>query len=138
MKCACGRGIDSGAVEMALARGVSLRCSLCSRVIPYPNIVRATAKPLARRSHPVTSAMGAAHAASGLRLAQERALTFVARYPGRTGRELASLSGDVDTRTIGRRLPELVERGLLERGDSRKCSMTGRMATTWYPVGGTQ
>lgn len=88
---------------------------------------------LSRRSDPETSKEAAAYVENRLAGARGRALYFVRRYPGRTTNELSVLAEDRDFRTIGRRLNELDRLGLIERGAPKKCQVTGRNGTTWYP-----
>lgn len=137
MRCECGRDIDSSAVTMALERQVGLRCKNCQRVVTHQSLLRFASIPRARRSHPLTSSLAARAKIPNLREAQDRALHFVMENPGRTAQELAAIAGDNGSRTIGRRLPELETMGLIERGDARHCAITGRLATTWNPIGVT-
>lgn len=120
---------------MALEKKVGMRCGECKRVIPYSELLKAAAQPRVRREHPMTSELAARAKVPHLREAQDRALGFVSDYPGRTAQELAKIAGDNGSRTIGRRLPELERKGLIERGAARQCAITGRLATTWVPVG---
>lgn len=57
----------------------------------------------------------------------DRAVKAVERYPNRTCRELARDSG-LEYDGLHKRLPESM---LLEKGDKRKCTVTGKMACTW-------
>ena len=53
--------------------------------------------------------------------------------PGLTSRELSLSSGEIAHESFHKRLPELERRGMVHRGDARRCRDTNRMATTWYP-----
>jgi len=124
MKCpGCGRGVDSGAVSIAIERGVGLRCKDCETTISYKIIVDAVSKTMARKCHPSTSAEAAVYFAPKRRGSQLRALGFVSNNPGKTANK------------IGRRLPELEKEGLVTRGGPRECQVTGRNATIWFTVG---
>ncbi|MGA9851863.1 MAG: MarR family transcriptional regulator [Gammaproteobacteria bacterium] len=106
--------------------------------------------PIARRTDPDSSHVAAARITkSGKRAAQQAAVySWVRSYPGHTTQELAEIcqthGGTMDRYTFARRAPELAattnDRGtrrqpLIERGASkRKCSITGELATVWYPV----
>lgn len=86
-----------------------------------------------READPETSNIAARKVAPHLADLQRDVLALVKQHPGRTAMELARIYGGPDCRTIGRRLPELVEQGRLSRGDPRACEETGREATTWWP-----
>ena len=90
--------------------------------------------PLTRQGHPETSKKGADFIRSKLADLHERVGRIVHDYPGMTASELAMTVSDRDPRTIGRRLPELARAGLIRRGEARRCSVTGRPATTWWPA----
>ena len=138
MECpGCGRKIDSDSLTMAIERSVGLRCLGCGSKISHERMIRAVALTLSRKDHPETSAEAAAYIAPKRREKQLRAFGFVIENPGKTANELARISQDRDTRTIGRRLPELEKKGLVIRGGPRRCEITGRKATIWYPVGST-
>jgi hypothetical protein len=89
------------------------------------------ARALARRDGPVTSALGALHAASNISPLQAEALEAVRRWPDRTATELARHRGDGDPRKINRRLGELRAMGAIVEGPARACNVTGRPALTW-------
>jgi hypothetical protein len=91
----------------------------------------------ARRSDPPPSHLAArAIVASGeLGRQQGVALVLVTERPGLTAWELAE--GDTVLRyCLSRRLPELVRKGLVARGEPRVCRVAGRAASTWWPVEG--
>ena len=69
--------------------------------------------------------------------AHQQALAYAAvrAYPGRTSLELAHLSG-IERHALARRLPELIDRGLVTQGPKRRCTASARglSAVTWEPV----
>lgn len=91
--------------------------------------------PIARRTDPLTSHEAAADITeSGVRGRQMAdVLTAVKRYPGRTSAELGSVSR-FDRWVAARRLPELEKKGLVVRGEARKCRITSKRSITWWPV----
>lgn len=73
--------------------------------------------PIARKADPVSSKI-AAHEITecGKRQKQLNAVLMLVRdYPGRTSRELAELSFEMDRYLTARRLPELEKLGLVRR-----------------------
>lgn len=90
--------------------------------------------PLSRAADPETSHEAADKIATDLPKLQNLALAKVWRWPGRTVSELAELADARDPRSIGRRLPELERKGLVRRGDARKCGVTRVNAATWWPI----
>lgn len=94
------------------------------------------ARQLARRTDPETSKLSAQETVHDVAGLQSRAADAVARWPGRTGRELTVLLDDTSDRTVGRRLSEIEKKGLVRRGASRPCRVTGRQAATWFPKEG--
>lgn len=89
---------------------------------------------LARASHPQTSADAAESIVGTLAAAIAFAVRCVRETPGRTRRELAAIHCPEDEGRVGKRLDGACKMGLLRRGEPRRCDVTGRMATTWYPV----
>src|SRR5688500_553962 len=91
----------------------------------------------AKNSDPVTSHEAArAIIATGDRAYQQHlAYSAVRAYPGRTSLELSALSGQ-DRYRLARRLPELIDRGLVTQGPKRRCTASprGLNAVTWEPV----
>lgn len=90
---------------------------------------------LARRTDPRTSKLAANEVAEtgelkGLRL---RAYLAVQSNPGCIARELSAVLGDNDPRTLNRRLGEVETMGLISRGETRRCKVTGKMCATWWP-----
>jgi hypothetical protein len=90
-------------------------------------------KRLARNTDPETSheAARAASRDGSISKAREVALTLVRVHGPATASELADIDQHLDSRHVGRRLPELERIGLVTRGPTRKCLVTGRNAATW-------
>ncbi|MFW6340673.1 MAG: MarR family transcriptional regulator [Wenzhouxiangella sp.] len=90
--------------------------------------------PASRRTDPQTSRGAEAEInATGERAKQQKVvLQMLHRYPGRTSRELATVTG-LDRYLVARRLPEL-EPELARRGEAKRCSVGGRAAITWWPA----
>jgi hypothetical protein len=91
--------------------------------------------PAARASDPFTSHLAAAKVTgSGVRADQQRrAAAAVRQWPGCTSMELA-LKAHQDRYAVARRLPECVVAGVVEKGPARQCTISGRLALTWWPV----
>lgn len=91
----------------------------------------------ARNTDPCTSHEAArAIIATGDRAHQQHlAYAAVRAYPGRTSLELSHLSG-LERHALARRLPELIDRGLVTQGPKRRCTASARglNAVTWEPV----
>lgn len=61
---------------------------------------------------------------------------LVKQHPGSTSRELAQISGKCRMQ-IARRLPEamnLKTNPTVKQGHTRPCSVSGRIALTWWPT----
>ena len=67
--------------------------------------------------------------------ATERAVGVVRTDPGLTSAEYEDRYGD-GTGKIRKRLNDGMIRGLIVKGTSRACSVTGYVACTWWPVNG--
>lgn len=92
---------------------------------------------LARATDPETSNESAAAMTHTKLAALHRwAVQCVTERPGLTAAELAVIFCATDPRKIGRRLVECVRKELIKTGEPRKCSVTGRRAQTWLPIGG--
>jgi hypothetical protein len=108
--------------------------------IPPSTVGDALPFPIARRSDPETSKEAAKEITeSGLREGQLLVvLTMVRKYPRKTSAELAAkaeLGGiPFDRYTFARRLPELEKAGLIQKLNSRKCTIGGREAHTWQAL----
>jgi hypothetical protein len=92
-------------------------------------------RPLAHRADPPTSfAAGDRFKKSG-RLRGQMLLVLLAlrKWPGKTSAELAQLAG-LERHAVARRLPNLAERGLAERGPERLCSVCRCLCVTWRSV----
>lgn len=95
--------------------------------------LRIVETPAARNTDPYTS-----HAAadditrSGKRAHQQhQAIAAVRAKPGLTSFELALATG-LDRFMLARRLPECVTAGGVVKGTPKKCSVTGKMAISWW------
>jgi hypothetical protein len=44
------------------------------------------------------------------------------------------MATDLDRYMLARRLPEVVCAGLVRKGESKHCNVTGRLALTWWPA----
>lgn len=97
--------------------------------------LRRVETPIARRSDPESSHRAAAEITdSGARAHQQaQAIAAVRAYPGLTSQELSELTG-LERYMLARRLPEAVTAGAIRKGEQRTCSVTGRLALTWWPV----
>jgi hypothetical protein len=91
---------------------------------------------LARATDPETSHEAARTVAAAVGELQEWAAACVRQSPGLTQRELGALYCPTDPRKIGRRLAECERLGMVRRGVARVCSVSGRRAETWWPIGG--
>lgn len=102
--------------------------------VPRAPPKRKKPRELARANDPATSKLAAHDIQQHLGELQRLALDAVAMWPRCTSTELARHLNRGDPRVLNRRLPELREAGLVRDGPARKCSVTGRMATTWEIV----
>jgi len=93
--------------------------------------------PAARSRDEISSHLAAAeHTASGKRGHQQaQAVAAVRAFPGRTSFELA-MATDLDRYMLARRLPECETGRAVKRGEPKRCSVTGKLAMTWFPVEG--
>lgn len=75
-------------------------------------------------------------AGSRLEGLRKHAVELVGKHPGKTARELATLSRFCaeDPRVLNRRLSEVERQALVVRGAPRRCEVTGRRAVTWLPI----
>ena len=92
--------------------------------------------PAARNTDPHSSHDAAEHVTlSGARARQQAlAVTAVEQYPGHTSLELAQRA-HMDRYMLARRLPEVERIEAVRRGQERRCSVSGRLACTWWPLG---
>lgn len=98
---------------------------------------RETARKLSRRNGVATSRTSAMEVAGKLTVVRKHAYNAVIANPGKTAFELTRIAKDIDSRKIGRRLPELEKMGLITRccdEDIRRCTITGKNAYTWTPI----
>jgi hypothetical protein len=91
--------------------------------------------PLARRSDPASSHLAAAEVELSGTVNRHEAIILagVKQQPGSTADELALVTG-LDRVAIGKRLREMVRKGMLSEGPMRACRVKGRMMLTWHPV----
>lgn len=89
---------------------------------------------IARHKDPGSShAAAREHITSGRHASQMAAVLDALRAaPGSTSSEIADALR-CDRYTPSRRLPDLLRAGLVSRGDSRQCRVSGRMCVTWWP-----
>ena len=88
-----------------------------------------------RNTDPKESRMAAEEItkSGGADLLREAVLSAVKRNPGCTSREFGASSEEVNHDNFHKRLPELERAGKVHRGEGRRCRITNRQATTWYP-----
>jgi hypothetical protein len=91
---------------------------------------------LHRKSDPETSQMAAAELVNTGKLghAQYYMMCAFHRYPGATAQEAALRCvewHDGMTETYRKRVKELVKRGRIVEGERRRCTVTGKVATTY-------
>ena len=90
------------------------------------------ASPRARNTDPVSSHEAANRQRKGRAYTDGHVVFSIVKiWPGSTSAELANLSGR-DRHMIARRLPDLEERGLVRRGEIRKCKAHGTNAVSWW------
>lgn len=95
--------------------------------------MRAVETPAARSTDPESSHMAADDITrSGKRAHQQhQAVAAVRAKPGMTSFELALATG-LDRFMLARRLPDCVTAGSVVKGTPKKCTVTGKMALTWW------
>jgi hypothetical protein len=95
--------------------------------------------PAARSTDPHASHDAERHInQSGVRARQQNmAAQAVKIYAGMTSLEIAE-KATLCRYMLARRLPECETAGKVYRGQERRCSVSGRLAATWYPVGHTE
>jgi hypothetical protein len=93
-----------------------------------------TMNALSRTNDPLTSQLAAAEIVSDLANLHDWTVQCVSESPGLTQRELGAKYCPLDLRKIGRRLNECEKLGRVRRGEARKCSLTYRLAETWWPA----
>lgn len=101
----------------------------------HPIPTRAVRTPAARRRD-ASSSHAAAEAVtlSGRRDAQlAETIAAVRKHPGKTSMELAQKTG-LDRYMIARRLPEAVTAGAVKKGGQSTCTVSQRLALTWWPA----
>lgn len=93
--------------------------------------------PRARATDPATSHVAAARVTASGAAGRQAAVVRAAlgAHPGVTSAELAAACG-LDRYQTARRLPELRKLGQARNGGPRVCRVTGKLALTWWAVGG--
>ena len=86
----------------------------------------------ARKSDPLSSHLAASENSKRRPEQTLDTARLVNKLPGRTSAELAFMTGG-DRYVIGRRCPDAERMGLIVRGDMKTCSISGRLALTWWP-----
>jgi hypothetical protein len=91
--------------------------------------------PAARNSDPNSSHLAAAEVTiTGRRYDHQQIVTdAVHKHPGLTSAELTKYTG-LERHEVARRLPDAAVAGTVIRGAERRCTSSGRMAVTWFPV----
>lgn len=97
----------------------------------FPEEEEPNPKHLARSRHPEESKAAARYIAPKLGHLHAEVYALVERFPDLTASELAAKWTCRDIRKVGRRLPELAEKGRIFKSGSRPCSITKRPAATW-------
>lgn len=92
------------------------------------------APPLARSTDPATSHEAASRIVPHLQKLHRWTIECVTESPGQTQAELGRKYCPNDPRKIGRRLVEVERKGFIRRGESRRCSVSGHTAATWFPA----
>lgn len=97
--------------------------------------LRLVETPIARATDPDSSHRAAAELTASGRRGQQIAQTIAAvrAFPGKTSQELSDKTG-ICRFVLARRLPEAVTAGAIAKGQQRPCSVTGKLALTWWPV----
>lgn len=92
--------------------------------------------PASRTSDPAASYDAEQHInRSGVRARhQKMTASAVALYPGLTSLEIAQKTS-ICRYLLARRLPECETAKAVRRGQERRCTVSGRMAATWWPAG---
>jgi hypothetical protein len=92
--------------------------------------------PAARSTDPNSSHDAEAHInATGVRKRHQiMTAAAVKTFPGLTSLEISE-KAHICRYLLARRLPECVTAGTVIRGQERRCSVSGRLATTWHPPG---
>lgn len=87
----------------------------------------------ARKTDPISSHIAADEAERTGRIGRQQQIVLAAvrRYRGRTASELARRC-PLDRYQVARRLPELADQLLIHCEMIRECTVTGRLAVTWW------
>jgi hypothetical protein len=97
--------------------------------------VRVIEMPAARATDPQSSHDAAeAHTASGARQCHiEVVVAQVRAFEGLTSAEIAARTG-LERHEAARRLPDAEKAGAVRKGMPRKCSISNKLVTTWWPT----
>lgn len=112
-------------------------CTGCGECFTHGLCPCVTDVPRTRNSDPSTSHEAEAFMRSSgkLNAHQDYVLSDVKDFPGYTARELDHRQGPAQgSGMFHRRLVELERKGLVRRGEARKCRIGSTRAATWYPV----
>ena len=86
----------------------------------------------ARKTDPISSHLAASENAKRRPKQIIDTARLVNKLPGKTSAELARMTG-ADRYMLARRCPDAEEKKLVSRGDMRVCTVSNRMALTWWP-----
>jgi len=91
---------------------------------------------IARNSDPETSHQAEQHMneSGGRQSMISKVAEMVAEHQDKTGRELAKIYNYPDTSVVLKRISDAHNRGLIRSTETRKCTVTGRQARTWFPT----
>ena len=103
--------------------------------VPVMPHVRRIEFPAARATDPQSSHDAAEHhTASGARQCHiEIVVAAVRAFEGLTSAEIADRTG-LERHEAARRLPDAEKAGAVRKGAPRKCSISAKLVTTWWPV----
>lgn len=87
-----------------------------------------------RNADPISSYEAADYMeVSGIQMKMiDRVVGMVTNTPDHTGKELCKHYGFADTSVVLKRLSDTVRKGLIFKGDYRKCTVTGLTVVTYY------
>lgn len=131
-----GNGLRRRATVSNIIAGEQLHLFAHARPAPRASVAAVMdMEPLSRLTDPTSSYLAADRIRlTGVAGKQRRAVFQALRTnPGRTSAELARVMGG-DRYVASRRLPELRSAGWVRNGEPRRCSISGIVCETWYPV----
>ena len=85
----------------------------------------------ARKTDPTSSFIAARDNASRRQSQIHEVVSALIIFNGSTSAELAANS-QIERYTVARRLPDAESKGLVKRGEPRKCAISGKCAVTWF------